>query len=204
MSHYLDIFTKDYEENSESIKANAAKELASLYWEMVYTELSHESLKDNFVHDVVKYLKIARAYYIPELSKIETTIENIESNIEKLKLTLDEKYLKELPYEETQESFQKELLEEKRKFEQYTEIVTRLHILMGRVYMYKKEYENAKTEFTLAQQLHVHQLSFIIPYLAEIHFLTGNYKVVSAIMTRAKDLELNATLFPIMKQWKAA
>jgi tetratricopeptide (TPR) repeat protein len=204
MSHYLDVFTKEYEENSQAIKANAAKELAHLYWEMVYTELSHESLKDNFVNDVVKYLKIARSYYIPELSNIETDIEKLESKIEKLKIKLEQKPQKELPYEETQEYFQKELLEEKRKFEQYTEVVTRLHVLMGRVYMYKKEYENAKTEFTLAQELHTHQLSFIIPYLAEIHFLTGNYKVVSAIMKSAKDLELNATLFPIMKQWKVA
>jgi len=75
---------------------------------------------------------------------------------------------------------------------------------MGRVYMNVHNYDDAKTEFTLAQELSTEELSYILPYLAEIHFITGNYKVTKAILNQSKTLGLNPTLYPIMEQWKVS
>lgn len=41
-------------------KAAIAKELASLYWEMIYYELSEDSLRDYLLEEVVKYVLIAK------------------------------------------------------------------------------------------------------------------------------------------------
>ena len=75
---------------------------------------------------------------------------------------------------------------------------------MGRVYMKENRYEQAKTEFIKAQELSSEKLVFVLPYLAEIYYLTGDYKVVKSIMKEAEGLDLNATLFPIVEQWKAS
>lgn len=202
INHYVEIFNNEDEQESAERKAFAANELAYLYWEMVYTELSHESLKENFLQDVIKYIKIAKRFYISEFDNVEGRIEAYEFGIKKASTAAETS--KEIPYEQTAEYYRENLKIEKEKFEKYSEICTKLYILMGRVYMNKKEYENAKVEFTLAQELHSQQLSFILPYLAEIHFLTGNYSVVKAILNNSKDLELNSTLYPIIKQWKVS
>lgn len=190
INHNLEIFNEEDTEGSIERKAFAAKELAYLYWEMVYTELSHESLKDNFLQDVVKYVAVAKKFYVSEVYNVENVIEEYESKIQEAT--------------DISENFTENLAIEKEKYNKYSEICTKLYILMGRVYMNKKEYDNAKVEFTLAQQLHEEQLSFVLPYLAEIHFLTGNYSVVKAIMNSTKDLELNSTLYPIIMQWKVS
>lgn len=44
--------------------ALAQKELAFLYWEMVYTELSHESLKENFLQESLQYIKKSKAFFV--------------------------------------------------------------------------------------------------------------------------------------------
>lgn len=197
VNHYLDILHDD--EQSAEAKAFGAKELAFLYWEMIYTELSHESLKENFLEDVIKYIHLAKSFYIPEFTNIQNRIEEYETDIKNTT-----KSSKEDSFEETREYLEENLRIEHEKLERYSEICTKLYILMGRVYMNKKEYENAKVEFTLAQQLHTQQLSFIIPYLAEIHFLTGNYGIVKSILNGTESLDLNATLYPIIKQWKVS
>jgi hypothetical protein len=47
--------------NDEEIRADAAKELALLYWEMVYFDLSDEVLKNYLMNEALKYAKIAIA-----------------------------------------------------------------------------------------------------------------------------------------------
>jgi lipopolysaccharide biosynthesis regulator YciM len=84
------------------------------------------------------------------------------------------------------------------------DVCTKLYVMMGRVYMNQGKYEKANTEFTIAQELDTAEASFILPYLAEVHFLTGNYDVVYSMMNMAKNLEFNATLQPIAEQWKAS
>jgi lipopolysaccharide biosynthesis regulator YciM len=172
--------------------AEAAKELANLYWELVYTELSHESLKADFLKEVKKYVKIAKEYYISlrgrleiEIDKLDSELQNIEDEENQKKLELHSKDLKD-------------------RLLKNHDIITRLYVLMGKVYMNEKDYENASTEFTIAQELHEDKSSFILPYLAEIQFLLGNYTAVNSIINKSADLSLNATLHPIIEQWKSS
>ncbi len=180
------------EEKNRVELADSARELAFLYWELVYTELSHESLKDDFLKEVIKYIGEAKKYYNPEIRRIEDMILENENN----------SYIDESSADRLE--MQKQLEYEKEKLRNYSDISTKLYILMGRVYMAKHEYEKASTEFTIAQELHSAYSSFILPYLAEIHFKEGNYRVVNSIMTQAQDLGVNATLYPIIEQWKVS
>ena len=167
INHYLTLYNEEKlkEKNSPEIVANAAMELAFLYWEMVYTELSHDSLKDNFLEEVIKYATFAKEFYLKSLKE--------SNNPNTLKSLKDEKLMK-------------------------------VYVLLGRVYMSKKEYSLASTEFTIAQELHASNSSYILPYLAEVHFLQGNYKVVNSILQEATDLGLNATLFSVVEQWRSS
>ena len=194
------------EEEREKSRADAANELAYLYWEMVYIELSHESLKDNFLIEVVNYIKIAKDYYIPKKKRIENDIDDYSEKIKRLKEKIESKGAKTKKENQedkkTMELFLYDLAEEKNSLERVNEVCVKLYILTGRMYMSRQEYENAHTEFTLAQELNEAKSSFILPYLAEIHFLTGNYKVVKAILNDEENLHLNATLNPVVEQWR--
>ena len=75
---------------------------------------------------------------------------------------------------------------------------------MGRVYMSQKEYENASTEFTIAQELETTYSSLTLPYLAELYFITAKYRIVHSILNEAKSLGVNPTLHPIIEQWKVS
>ena len=189
-----------YDKRYKESMAEASKELAHLYWEMVYTELSHESLKEEFLKEVVKYLKIAKEYYRGSIDKLENSVISHESKMKELDV------LAELTQEDKEllASYRQDVEDTKQKAHSQKDSITKLYVLMGRVHMSRKEYDYANTEFTIAQELHTTYSSFILPYLAEIHFLTGNYKVVNSIMSEAKDLGVNATLHPIVEQWKAS
>jgi len=167
INNYLTIYNEELEikQPSNEVIANAAIELAFLYWEMVYTELSHESLKENFLEEVIKYASVAKEFYLERLKE--------NTNSDTLKNLKDEKLMK-------------------------------VYVLMGRVYMSKKEYSLASTEFTIAQELNASNSSYILPYLAEVHFLQGNYKVVNSILQEASDLGLNATLYSVVEQWRSS
>jgi len=206
MNYYLEIIIKQEEgDRDEKIIAEASKELAPLYWEMIYTELTHESLKNSFIKSVIYYIDIAKDFYIPEIQKVDRRVEIYKKEIikaEEAELNLE--YNRELPKDKTAKYFSEKLDEELLFKSKINDICTRLYILMGRVYMKQKEYENAKTEFTLAQELHDEKLIFVLPYLAEIYYLTGNYNIVKSIMKDAEGLSLNATLFPIVEQWRVS
>lgn len=171
INKYITLFNEenDKTEPDKAKRAKAAKELAFLYWEMIYTELSHESLRDNFLKEVVKYLNVAKEFYTNAMQKDYDTLQESEKCLGK-----------------------------------NNEICTKLYVLSGRVYMYKKQYDNAVTEFTIAQELNTLHASHILPYLAEIYYLTGNYKIVNSIINQSSELGLNATLYPIVEQWKVA
>ena len=142
------IYLERYEnEKDEYKRADYAKELAALYWEMVYYELSDDVLKEYLLEKVKFYLHIA------------------------LKLYFDDVHL---------------------------------HISLGRVYMLEEKYELAATEFTFAIENDNENFSYIIPYLAEIQFNLGNYRIVQSLMQRAEGLDTNTTLYPIVKQWNEA
>ncbi len=172
----LEEHKKGIKVHSESVVAHASKELAYLYWEMVYTELAHDSLKNNFLNQSIHYLEFSKEYYNGKIEKlcVDKSLANqpdIDNDIE-----LQDAY----------------------------KTCSSLYLLMGRIRMFKKEYEQAKTEFTIAQELTPNNDTFVLPYLAEVYFLTGKYSIVKTLLGRAKTLEMNATLYPIIQQWKVA
>ena len=194
----LEIFSDKY--NSKEVIASAAKELAALYWEMVYTELSHESLKENFLKEVVKYIAVAKEFYIDEVNVMHAQVDEDEYQLS----LLANKYDNEKELAKHTAKLKNQLDKDKKKLAEYMDVCAKLYVMMGRVYMNQGKYEKANTEFTIAQELDTAEASFILPYLAEVHFLTGNYDVVHSMMNMAKNLEFNATLQPIAQQWKAS
>jgi hypothetical protein len=131
----------------ENIKASLARDLAFLYWELVYYELSDESLKEFLLKEVMHYIHIAQKKYLDDY---------------------------------------------------------KLCTLLGRVHMMHKEYELASIQFTLANEFSPNELAYIMPYLAEINFLTGHYSVVKSIINEASGLDLNSKLYPIVEQWRVS
>ena len=66
--------------------ALAAKELAFLYWEMIYTEVSHESLKTNFLNSSILYLIMAKDYYLSNICHTIEIINNLKKDDPQLKI----------------------------------------------------------------------------------------------------------------------
>ena len=190
---YLEETEASDEQRDEEAMAFAAKELAFLYWEMVYTELAHDSLKDNFLNETTNYIEVAKKFYSAKMDNFDHWIEEVEQKIAKL----NPKKKKEKPLiEEYKQEIEKIVETEKHT----KEIVAKLYLLMGRVYMKRDKGLEASEEFKVAHQLD--NSAFIIPYLAESHFLAGEYEVVKQIMNSAKDLEYNPSLYPIVEQWR--
>jgi len=188
-------------------RAIAAKELAALYWEMIYTELSHESLKDGFLFQVTKYTQIAKDYYMPKSRLVQKKLEYLShrlENREKLEKNLSKKEIKNTKKDETAVYYRMRIKEIKNELMAYNMQTTKLFLLMGKVYLANRDYQYASTEFTVAQELYEGEASFILPYIAEIQFLLGNYSVVKAILNKSPELALNGTLYPIVEQWKAS
>ena len=149
--------------------AFAQKELAFLYWEMVYTELSHESLKESFLDESLKYLNISKAFFIDHIT-------HIKDNAQDSEILLHADYA----------------------------AASSLYLLAGRIHMLGHDYNTALEELTLAQELLPNNNTFILPYLAEVYFITGKYSIVKTLLNDAKGLDLNATLHPVIEQWREA
>jgi len=192
INEQLDIYHKYSKEDSFDAGkvAHAAQVLAPLYWELIYTELSHESLKENFLNEVVFYIGIAKDYYVPYLREIEKEINEYEDELNSREDNIDKKTIKRKIKEKNIEMYK------------LKDALTKLSILMGRVYMLKGERTKASTEFTVAQEIHEGELSGVLPYLAEIYFEEGKYSIVKAILNSSKNLGLSSTLYPIVEQWK--
>ena len=157
--------------------ALAEKELAFLYWEMVYTEVSHESLEMHFLNSSISYLIMAKEYYL-------STISGMTENINKLK----------------KDNLQLEI--EKNKLKKNYSICSSLFTLMGKVYSKKQEYNKAQESFTMANELLFEKSNTILPYLAEVYFITKKYSITKSILNHAKELKLNPKLYPVVKQWE--
>ncbi len=189
INYHLDILHSEAVKGSAqdaAIIGNSNKELAFLYWEMIYTELSHESLKTGFLSAVMLYIETAKEYYLPKIDSLALELEALKKNYTQAQDGVDLVALKE---EELQATYK---------------ICSNLYMLMGRVYMKNKNYKEAKKEFTIAQELVEGEDTFIIPYLAEVYYDTGRYAIAKSVLESAKGLELNATLYPIVDQWKIA
>lgn len=147
--------------------AEAAKELAFLYWELLYTELSHESLNKEFLDQVQSYALLSRRHYLILLDELPSKEESQESAV-------------------------------------ILNNLSKLHLLLGRVYMKQNEFELALTEFIVAQELREENSNFILPYVSEVYFLMGKYRIVTSILSQLERLSINSTVYPILEQWKRA
>lgn len=157
--------------------ALAAKELAFLYWEMIYTELSHESLKTNFLNSSILYLMMAKDYYLSDINHIIQNMNKLKKDDPQLKI-------------------------ERNKLEETYLTCSNLFTLMGRVYSKKEKYDKAKESFTMAEELLFEKSTAILPYLAEVYFITKKYSITKSILKHAKELQLTPKLYPIIKQWE--
>ncbi|MDQ7066889.1 MAG: hypothetical protein Q9M40_02175 [Sulfurimonas sp.] len=173
----LEIFNEENNKEEDidfSRRANAAQELSALYWEMVYTELSHESLKENFLKEVSKYVGIAKAYYVPKSHLLQKNLEVLKKSLLKSEArvkNLNKKELKLIKEIETPQYYKSRIKEVENELIAYNNHATKLFLLMGKVYLSNGDYEHASTEFTVAQELYQGEASFILPYIAEIQFL---------------------------------
>jgi len=157
----LELFREAKEKGDEQQIALSAYELAFLYWEMLYSELSNEILNSGFMKQVHSYLDLA--------------------------IELLTKQFKE------QDSFNDKNLLFK---------LSRSHQLYGRYYMRLQQYEDAITQLTMAQELNQENATFVLPYTAESYFYLGKYDVVKSILNQLSLLEINATIHPLIEQWK--
>jgi hypothetical protein len=174
-------FHKNMSEKDKEIVAGAFTALAFSYWELVYMELSHESLKNNFLNFAIKHIGSAKALY---LEKIESCKEELMEA--KGSLWAQEPKIKKI----------QEVLNE------YYEKLSSLYTLQGRILLHRKKYLEAQVELTVAKELLPEHATSIIPYLAEIYYSVGKYNISKAILNRYDSLRFNATLYPIIKQWE--
>ncbi len=140
--HRASLRFKAAEEKSDEY-IEAAKELAYLYWDMVYFDLSDEVLKNFLVNESLKYAKIV----------FETDMSD-----------------------------------------------TSMNTLLGKIYLEKKEYEEASTQFVMAIENGVDH-EYIVPYLAELYFERGNYQSIRSMLSIVKSLEMNTMMYPVVAQW---
>ncbi|MEO1938773.1 MAG: hypothetical protein ABGW85_09105, partial [Sulfurimonas sp.] len=173
------VFSKKNKEDEKQI-ANAAMNLAFSYWELVYMELSHESLKDNFLNSAINYIEMAKEFFIEYVEELSDELEDIKNNaLEKQQLHIIE--------EELQEAYAK---------------ASNLYTLMGRIFLYRKLYEQAQAEFTIAKELLPEDSTTIIPYLAEVYFSIKKYSITKSVLNQYDSLRFNAKLYPVVKQWE--
>jgi len=131
------------EANQIEAKVDAAKELAYLYWDMVYFDLSDDILKNFLVDKSFHYAQIVFEHNMGD---------------------------------------------------------TGMNVLLGKLYLEKRAYEDASTQFIMAIENGVDH-EYIVPYLAELYFEQGNYRSIRSMLNIVKSLGLNTTMYPVVEQW---
>jgi polysaccharide biosynthesis protein PelE len=130
-------------ENIEE-KMAAAAELAYLYWDMIYFDLSDDTLKNFLLDESLRYAQVV----------FDINMSDRDMNV-----------------------------------------------LLGKIYLEKQQFENATTHFVMAIENGVDE-EYIVPYLAELYFERGNYRSVASMLNTVKSLSMNATMYPVVAQWK--
>ena len=137
---------KRSEEGTEE-HALLAKELALLYWELIYYKLSEDTLLEYLQHEVKHYALITQRFFKHDV---------------------------------------------------------KISFLLGRLYMKENKYDRALTELILTTELDQKMLPYTAPYICELYFVQRFFRPIKSIMKRAKNLELNTTLYPIVEQWRSS
>ena len=185
---------KELSKEEQEKLASSARELAFFYWEMVYTEISHEALKANFLKEVKKYSQEAIKFYNQATNDLSLKQMRLEMKIKEL--------IKEEQEEEKIQTLKDEVFIIKNILKNHYNHLAKLYVLKGRVFMNEKNYEEAREYFTLAQEIKESDSDFVIPYLAEIFFIQKNFTIVKNIIKqKSESLALNPRLYPIVKQW---
>jgi two-component sensor histidine kinase len=169
-----------HNEKDQEKVAEAAVNLAFAYWELVYMELSHESLKNNFLNSSITYINLAKEFYIEQIDILAENMKN-----------------------EGDPSVQLGMIKSNNKqIEEYYHKASSLYTLMGRIFLYQGKYEQAQAEFTIAKELLPGNSTTSIPYLAEVYFNIHKYSITKSILNQYDSLRFNAKLYPIIKQWE--
>ncbi|WP_331774822.1 tetratricopeptide repeat protein [Sulfurospirillum sp. 1612] len=77
------------------------------------------------------------------------------------------------------------------------------HLLLGRIHMLQKRYDEATTEFVFIIESNYEYFKFVIPYLSEMYFNSKRYFLVKSLLSNTEDLKLNLSLNSIFEQWTA-
>lgn len=204
INQHLEVYQEEEAEDENSrdhhAMAHAAKELAFLYWEMVYTELAHDSLKANFITESKKYLEVALAFYVEHFKKYDHVIGHCAKRLEELEEKISHEKGKSLKVHlEQKEELEEKIEKTESGFKEEKITISKLYILKGRILMWENNSELAVLEFQKAYKFD--SSSFILPYLAESYFGSGEFQKVKEIMDQAEDLKYNSKLYPIVQQW---
>ncbi len=131
-------------ETTHELRLKAGRELAFLYWEMIYFDLSDEVLKEYLVNESYRY---ALEFFYHHMHD------------------------------------------------------TGINVLLGRIYLEKGDSEKATTQFIMAIESGIEH-EYIIPYLAELYYSRGNYRSIRSMLSHVKNLGMNATMYPVVEQWR--
>jgi len=79
----------------------------------------------------------------------------------------------------------------------------KINVILGKVYLMEKKFDDAATCFTMAIEQDG-ETDYTLPYLAEIFYNMKNFRSVKSLLNSAKNLKMNATLYPVVEQWKSS
>lgn len=74
------------------------------------------------------------------------------------------------------------------------------HILLGKIALYTKQYDQAEAHFKQAKQLNAPDIK-VIPFLVEINFIGKRYQKVSELLSSSDSLHDTQRLEPIIDLW---
>ena len=173
------------EDTTKEKEAYLKKRLAALYWDLVYYGFAQDVLEGEFLEMIYRYDDEAEVFFHSKIMELKDRLVHLLDNQE--------------------EDLKGYLLGELRKlYEEYIEI----KVLKGKIKMRQNEHTQAIEEFTIALSIAEDELdtdlSYIYPYIAEIYYNEGRYRITREVMHQARNLEYNTKLYPLVLQWRAS
>ncbi len=174
---------KNQEDFNKDEVANASKNLAFLYWELIYTNIPQESLKKNFIDLSIKYLTIAKEYYDKKIEELRSVLINMKEDISTPKASIRKI--------------------EKKLNDTYM-ICSSLYGHLGKIYIFQGKLDDAITQFIISKELLPENATSTIPYLAEVYYKIRKFNIVKSLFKHTPELRLNSKLYPIYSQWNTS
>lgn len=125
-------------------KIDVAKQLAMLYWDLVYFELVDDVLREFLMKESEEMISFVLKYRFEDIP---------------------------------------------------------MHILRGKINLYRKNYFSAQAEFSMALELDPDRYGFVAPYLAEIFYTKGNYRTTKALLSQYENLHYSIPLSSVVDLW---